>query len=117
MASLFMCPHVITWEHMTSDSSELSGVEPPKNEPSWREFLGLPAPLAFLEGVPPRPADREQLRAFHSGALEPMLESEIQVLTQCYREWADANKSVLVELLKTDLDDISGEDSNNGSPS
>jgi hypothetical protein len=78
----------------TGPAEELSG------STSFRQSIDMPKERGFLLDPPPRPVDKEQIRALHEGRLPRDLELEIRDLTLAYREWADASHKILLELVK-----------------
>ena len=65
-----------------------------------RQILGLPSELPFRDEAPPRPADVEQIRALHRGELPESTAADVRGFTTRYREWHDAEREVLLELLQ-----------------
>ena len=54
----------------------------------------------FVHGIPSRPADAGQIRALHSDTLSPELADEVEDLIALFREWHDAERRELIELVR-----------------
>ena len=64
-----------------------------------RQVLGLARELPFRDEASPRPVDVDQIRALHHGDLEDAVAEEVRGLTTRYREWHQAERKLLLELL------------------
>ena len=62
-----------------------------------RSELGLPPTSTFVEGPPPRPVDLEEVRALLQGLLSPERAEDVESLIVYFREWAEAEKQILLE--------------------
>ncbi len=68
----------------------------------------------FIFGPPPRAVDAGQIRALHVGTLSPELADEVEDLIALFREWHDAERLELIELVRetrTELGEILGPES------
>lgn len=71
----------------------------PDESGDLRVSLGLPRRLKFRNEPAPRKPDVNQLRALHKNELDAPVREEVLGLVAAYREWHNANRTVLWEIL------------------
>ena len=62
--------------------------------------LGVKPRQEFLDQPAPIPVNVDLVRALYRGELSPEDEAEVEDLITCFREWSDADKQVLLELVE-----------------
>ena len=73
-----------------------------EKEPDIFQELGLRNPPRFVDHESPRPVDLDVLRAYHRGELDEEDAKDVDYLTSLFRDWHDASKKVLSEIVNED---------------